>query len=120
MGVHWPGRQGGASLPSISRVLAGQALWELPRTTVVLVVLGVSLFTNTVRGQKMKKARIENGVVREVLDRDPFPPFAPGLKWVECGAEVEEGYEFDGRNFSAPPPIIPKTSVPVLTVDGLA
>ena len=50
----------------------------------------------------MRKARIENGVVREVLDLDPFPPFAPGLVWVTCGSSVAEFWTYDGATFTAP------------------
>jgi hypothetical protein len=69
----------------------------------------------------MKKARIENGVVREVLDRDPFPPFSPALQWVECGAEVVEGYIFESGVFAEPAPKpFPEPLQKILTVDILA
>ena len=68
----------------------------------------------------MKKARIKNGVVREVLDRDPFPPFAPELVWVECGSEVIEGFNFDGTIFTAPPVIVSPVVSKKLTIDSLA
>ena len=68
----------------------------------------------------MKKARIENGVVRETLDRDPFPPFTPELQWVECGQEVTEGYKFDGSIFIAPVQIAPEPPIKRLTVESLA
>lgn len=32
----------------------------------------------------MRKARIVNGMVAEILDLEPFPPFAPDFIWVEC------------------------------------
>lgn len=32
----------------------------------------------------MRKARIVNGFVAEILDLEPFPPFAPDFIWVEC------------------------------------
>ena len=49
------------------------------------------------------KARIENGIVREILTAEPFPPFHPDLVWVECGAEVREGWTWDGKTFEEPP-----------------
>lgn len=52
----------------------------------------------------MRKARIENGLVLEVLEADPFPPFHPNLVWVECGAEVISGYAWDGSVFYDPTP----------------
>lgn len=32
----------------------------------------------------MRKARIVNGMVAEILDLEPFPPFAPDFIWIEC------------------------------------
>lgn len=49
----------------------------------------------------MKKARIENGRVAEILEADPFPPFHPSLVWVPCG-DVAEGDLYDGTNFTKP------------------
>lgn len=48
------------------------------------------------------KARIENGIVREILTAEPFPPFHPSLVWAECGAEVKEGWTWDGKVFTEP------------------
>ena len=48
------------------------------------------------------KARIEGNIVREILTEEPFPPFHPSLVWVECGAEVGEGWTWDGRTFAEP------------------
>ena len=48
------------------------------------------------------KARIENGIVCEVMDADPFPPFHAGLLWVDCGPEVEQGWAWDGKTFAPP------------------
>lgn len=50
----------------------------------------------------MRKARIENNRVVEILDADPFPPFHPDLVWAECGASVQAGWSYDGSVFSAP------------------
>jgi len=49
------------------------------------------------------KARIENGVVVEVLTADPFPPFHPSLHWVDCDLTVRAGWLFDGANFKIDP-----------------
>jgi len=51
----------------------------------------------------MRKARIENNRVAEILTADPFPPFHPDLVWIECDATVKEGWDYDGTNFTAPP-----------------
>ena len=48
------------------------------------------------------KARIENGIVCEVLTADPFPPFHESLTWVDCGPEVVQGWTWDGLRFAAP------------------
>lgn len=58
----------------------------------------------------MRKARIEKGVVAEVLDVDPFPPFHPSLVWVDCDPAVECGDLYDGT-FRKPEPIAPPTPV---------
>lgn len=52
-------------------------------------------------------ARIENGKVVERLDADELPPFHPSLHWEQCGADVLEGWDFDGANFTPPtkPPV---------------
>lgn len=50
------------------------------------------------------KARIQNGVVAEVLTATPFPPFHPDLVWVTCSGTVKEGWVYDGSAFAAPPP----------------
>jgi hypothetical protein len=52
----------------------------------------------------MRKARIENGKVAEILDLSPFPPFAPELEWVECDVVVTVGDSFDGAAFLPPSP----------------
>lgn len=51
------------------------------------------------------KARIENGIVQEILSADPFPPFHPSLMWVPCDASVQPGWTYDGTTFSAPAPM---------------
>lgn len=56
------------------------------------------------------QARIENGIVMELLAADPFPPFHESIVWVPCSAvpEVAVGWTFDGTAFAAPvPPAIP-------------
>lgn len=52
----------------------------------------------------MRKARIDGGIVREVLDIEPFPPFHPSMIWVECAPEVVEFYTYSNGVFTAPPP----------------
>ena len=52
----------------------------------------------------MRKARIEIGIVCEVLEADPFPPFHEDLVWVDCGPEVVQGWTWDGLRFAAPVP----------------
>lgn len=47
-------------------------------------------------------ARIENGKVVERLDADELPPFHPALHWEQCGADVSEGWGFNGAAFTSP------------------
>jgi hypothetical protein len=51
-------------------------------------------------------ARIQNGIVAEVLktDGDITRMFNPALVWVDVSsrADVIEGWHFDGSNFTAP------------------
>lgn len=56
----------------------------------------------------MRKARIENGVVREILEADPFPDFHHDLLWVECGVDVREGWQLINGQFL--PPLIAQPS----------
>jgi hypothetical protein len=57
-------------------------------------------------------ARIQNGIVAEVLttDGDITRMFNPALVWVDVSsqAEVTEGWHFDGNSFT--PPATPHTS----------
>lgn len=56
----------------------------------------------------MKYARIESGRVAEVGEFDSIEGrFHPSLVWVECSAEVGEGWSYSGGVFSAPPPAPP-------------
>lgn len=55
----------------------------------------------------MRKARIQCGIVCEIMEANHFPPFHPDLVWVECGAEVEQGWTLDGQTF-APPVSVPQ------------
>jgi|GEM_PF-6808547 len=52
----------------------------------------------------MKWARIENNIVKEIVDIDPIGRFHPDLVWVACGEEVIENYTYDAvsQTFSAP------------------
>lgn len=54
-------------------------------------------------------ARIENGIVAEVLTAVPFPPFHESLVWVDCStvAGVGEGWTYNGGAFAAPEPPAP-------------
>lgn len=51
----------------------------------------------------MKKfARIENGVVMEILTAVSLPEFHPSLTWVEAPDEVSEGWQYDDGVFTEP------------------
>lgn len=47
-------------------------------------------------------ARIENNEVMEITDIDPAGRFHPSLIWVECPADIKQGYSFDGESFMPP------------------
>lgn len=51
------------------------------------------------------KARIDNGIVAEILDSgdNPFPDFNPLITWVECTSNTLLGDLYDGTIFSSPP-----------------
>lgn len=49
------------------------------------------------------KARLENGIVQEVLTADPFPDFPPSLEWVDCPADTEQGWIQINGVVQAPP-----------------
>lgn len=49
-------------------------------------------------------ARIENGVVMEILVVDELPPFHPNLEFVEAPANTKERDLWDGSVFTSPPP----------------
>jgi len=60
----------------------------------------------------MKYARIDNGLVMELFetDGDITQMFPPILIWVEItnlDPQPEQGWSYDGANFTAPPPYIP-------------
>ena len=57
-------------------------------------------------------ARIESGVVREITEIDPAGRFHPSIVWEPCGADVREGWTFDGKDFAAPEPVEPVVPVP--------
>ena len=50
----------------------------------------------------MPWARIENNEVKEITAIDPAGRFHSSLIWVECAANVEGGWSYDGSNFAAP------------------
>jgi hypothetical protein len=49
----------------------------------------------------MIKARIENNIVKEILDATPFPPFHESLTWIECNKNVQIGWQYKNGIFSA-------------------
>lgn len=52
----------------------------------------------------MRKVRIEDSEVVEILSADPFPPFHPSLVWVQCeDEEVREGWSYTNGEFIPPP-----------------
>lgn len=54
----------------------------------------------------MRKVRIKNNEVVEVLDIEPFPSFHPSFIWIDCeDNNVKEGWLYDGVNFIPPTPI---------------
>lgn len=59
------------------------------------------------------KARIENNVVVEILDLDPFPPFHPSLVWVDCDESVQCGDLYEDGTFSTPVPVVVTPVSPV-------
>lgn len=56
-------------------------------------------------------ARVENGVVIEILDigLDPNEIYPPEIPWTPIpeGIPVDQGWLYDGENFSEPPPKVP-------------
>jgi hypothetical protein len=55
----------------------------------------------------MRYAFVQNGVVQEAWSRDPVELFGPGYasQFVNCPDEVEQGWTFDGSNWTAPSPL---------------
>jgi hypothetical protein len=66
-------------------------------------------------------ARIHNNLVAELLetDGDITSMFHPALVWVDVSqhANIAEGWQFDGTNFT-PPPVSPPAA-PAPTIAGL-
>lgn len=60
----------------------------------------------------MRYAQILNGRAHWVFESDEKPEFAPNIVLVEAGADVEEGWTWDGENFL--PPQCPDPLVPTL------
>lgn len=50
----------------------------------------------------MNYARIENGVVLEVINFNPDGCFHPSLTWVGCSDDVLVLWLYDGTAFTAP------------------
>src|SRR5690554_5368777 len=64
-------------------------------------------------------ARIEGDRVAEITDIDPAGRFHPSLVWVECGAEVQTGWTYDGEEFA--PPVVevdPDTNAVPMEIEG--
>lgn len=51
----------------------------------------------------MRWALVIEGSVREITEIDPAGRFHPSLEWVEAGADVEPGWQYDGSGFTPPP-----------------
>jgi hypothetical protein len=66
-------------------------------------------------------ARIQDNLVAELLktDRDIKSMFHPALVWVDVSsqANIAEGWQFDGTNFTPPP--APPPAAPAPTIAGL-
>lgn len=60
-------------------------------------------------------ARIQNGVVAELLetDGDIAQMFHPSLTWVECNSMVETGYIYANGEFAKPEPVESPSEVPL-------
>lgn len=66
----------------------------------------------------MAWARIDNGVVAEITNRDPAGLYHPAIQWVQFDDNLglSIGWTYDGLNFAAPvpPTLPPQTSIPSL------
>lgn len=49
-------------------------------------------------------ARIEDGIVRELVAEDPAGRYHPSLHWQPCEEGTREGDQWTGEGFAAPPP----------------
>jgi hypothetical protein len=67
----------------------------------------------------IRYARLENGVVVEVMNSDAPPVMSPNLIWCEAGPEVREGYVYDGEQFHAPAPPSVDLAAQLAEVDAL-
>lgn len=65
-------------------------------------------------------ARIENNIVREVIDFDPEGKFHPSLIWVECSNDIKEGSSFVDGVFTAPSTTLPEWTVKEVAIAELA
>lgn len=55
-------------------------------------------------------ARLENNIVRELVNDDPDGRHHPSLIWAPCPAGTREGDYYDGAAFSKPVPPLPAQS----------
>lgn len=64
----------------------------------MLAIVGLWLFI----GEVIMWARIENNAVMELTDIDPTDRFHPSLIWVECPADIQQGYTYSNGEFTPP------------------
>lgn len=50
-------------------------------------------------------ARIENNIVREIINVDPSGRYSPSLTWVPCSDTIKQGYIYDPVNSSFSEPV---------------
>lgn len=50
-------------------------------------------------------ARIDNDEVMEVTNIDPAGRFHPSLIWLECPADVQQGYIYENGSFKPAEPV---------------
>lgn len=51
-------------------------------------------------------AHLENNVVKELTDIDPYERYPENFEWVVCNGVVEVGYQLKDGNFFPPEPIV--------------
>ena len=48
-------------------------------------------------------ARVDGGVVREIVKDDPTGKYHPSIVWVACPSDVKSGWTYDDGQFAPPP-----------------